>query len=158
MQIRDAQIVRLVERIGEHYKTNIANRFLRPAIFQLALEKSTWDLLETLTEKLEHFRYQGFYLEELYRQILASARFVSLARRELVPTLRNRLSGDAGPDRVLRDMAVNNFSSNLQLFADMIGELYQILLRLDNHRAKGGKTIHETIPELIEVGALLAGS
>ena len=158
MQIRDAQIVRLVERIGEHYKTNIANRFLRPAIFQLALEKSTWDLLETLTEKLEHFRYQGFYLEELYRQILAAARFVSLARRELVPTLRNRLSGDVGPDRVLRDMAVNNFGSNLQVFADLVGELYQILLRMDNHKSKGQRPIHETIPELIEVGSLLAGN
>ena len=158
MQIRDAQIVRLVERIGDHYQTNIANRFLRPALFQLALEKSTWDLLETLTEKLEHFRYQGFYLQELYQQILASARFVSLARRELVPNLRNRLSGDVGSDRVLRDMAVNNFGSNLQVFADLVGELYQTLLKIDIHKAKGGKPIHESIPELIEVGRLLAGN
>ena len=158
MLIRDAQIVRLVERIGEHYRANISNRFLRPALFQLSLEKQTWDLIEMLTEKLEHFRYQGFHLDELYRQILASARFVSLARRELVPTLRNRLSGDPGSDRVLRDMAVNNFGSNLHVFADMIGELYQTLLKLDNFKAKGRKPIHETIPEMIEVGRLLTGN
>ena len=158
MLIRDAQIVRLVERIGDHYRTNISNRFIRPTLLQLPLEKQTWDLLETLTEKIEQYRYQGFHLDELYRQILASARFVSLAQRELVPTLRNRLSGDPGGDRVLRDMAVNNFGSNLNVFADMVGELYQNLLRIDNIKAKGKRPIHDSIPEMIEVGRLLAGN
>ncbi|MCL2008372.1 MAG: hypothetical protein FWG77_09830 [Treponema sp.] len=157
MLIRDAQIVRLVERIGEHYKTNISNRFLRPALLQLALEKQTWDNIETLTMKLEHFRYQGFQLDELYRQILASARFVALARRELLPNLRHRIMGDAGADKVLRDMAINNFNSNLQVFADHVGELYQNLLRIDNFRSKGRRPVHETIPEMIEVGSMLSG-
>ena len=114
--------------------------------------------MEILTEKIEQFRYQGFHLDELYRQIIAAARFVSLARRELVPNLRYRISGDAGSDRVLRDMAINNFASNLHVFADHIGELYQNLLRIDNHRAKGKRPIHESIPEMVEVGHLLTGT
>ncbi|MDR0496957.1 MAG: hypothetical protein LBH42_05020, partial [Treponema sp.] len=60
MQVRDAQIIRLIERIGEHYRTNISNRFIRPTLLTLPLEKSTWDSIEMLTEKLEQFRYQGF--------------------------------------------------------------------------------------------------
>ena len=138
MLIKDAQVVRLVGRIGEHYRKNISNGFLRPALFQLSLEKQTWDWIETLTEKLEHFRYQGFHLEDLYHQIIATARLVYLARRELVPNLRNRLSGGGvtGMDRVLRDMAINNFGSNLQLLADLIAELYQSLLRIEDAMQK----------------------
>jgi len=158
--IRDAQIVRLVERISEHYRTNISNRFIRPALLQLPLEKQSWDLIEILTEKIEQFRYQGFHLDELYHQIIACARFVSLTRRDLVPILRNRLSnsGNGGSDRVLRDMAVNNFSSNLQLFADLVNELYVNLVELDKRDAKGRRPLYMSIPELQDIGRLLIGS
>jgi hypothetical protein len=158
MQIRDAQIVRLVERIGEHYRTNISNRFIRPALLQLPLEKQSWDLIEVLTEKIEQYRYQGFHLDELYRQITAAARFVSITRRELVPGLRNRLSGgSSGPDRVLRDMAVNNFASNLQLFADLVNELYISLVELDKANSKGHRPLYLSIPELQDIGRMLVG-
>ncbi|MDR2618960.1 MAG: hypothetical protein LBC62_08830 [Treponema sp.] len=158
MQIRDAQIVRLVERIGEHYRTNISNRFIRPALLQLPLEKQSWDLIEILTEKIEQYRYQGFHLDELYRQIVAAARFVSITRRELVPGLRNRLSGgSSGPDRVLRDMAVNNFASNLQLFADLVNELYISLVELDKAGSKGHRPLYLSIPELQDIGRMLVG-
>ena len=158
--IRDAQIVRLIERIGEHYRTNISNRFIRPALLQLPLEKQSWDLIEILTEKIEQFRYQGFHLDELYRQIVACARFVSITRRELVPILRNRLSsgGNSGSDRVLRDMAVNNFGSNLQLFADLVNELYVNLVEIDKRDAKGRRPLYMSIPELQDIGRLLVGN
>ena len=156
--IRDAQIIRLVERIGEHYRTNISNRFIRPALLQLPMEKQAWDHIETLTEKIEQYRYQGFHLDELYRQILAAARFVSIVRRDLIHNLRNRLSGSSGPDKVLKDMAVNNFGSNLQLFADLLNELYVCLVEIDKNSAKGRRPIYMSIPELQDVGRLLVGS
>ena len=159
MLVRNANIVRLVERIGEHYRTNISNRFIRPALLQLPMEKQNWDLIEILTEKIEQYRYQGFHLDELYRQLAAAARFVSLTRRELVPTLRNRLSGGSGtgPDRVLKDMAVNNFGSNLQVFADLLNELYVNLVELDKTAAKGRRPLYMSMPELQDIGRLLVG-
>jgi hypothetical protein len=123
------------------------------------LEKQSWDFIETLTEKIEQYRYQGFHLDELYRQILAAARFVSVTRRDLAPSLRNRLAGGSpGPDRVLRDMAVNNFSSNLQLFADLVNELYICLVELDKESAKGRRPLYTSILELNDVGRMLIGS
>ncbi|MDR0876993.1 MAG: hypothetical protein LBN21_02985 [Treponema sp.] len=158
MQVRDAQVVRLIERIGEHYRTNISNRYIRPALLQLPLEKQSWDQIEVLTEKFEQFRYQGFHLDELYRQISAAARFVALTRRELAPSLRNRLGGGGGgPDKVLRDMAVNNFGSNLQLFADLLNELYVSLVELDKADSKGHKPLYLQIPELQDIGRQLVG-
>jgi hypothetical protein len=159
MQIRDAQVLRLIERLGEHYKSNISNRFIRPALLQLPLEKQSWDLLEVLTEKSEQYRYEGFILDELYRQVAAAARFVALTRRELVPTLRNRLGGSSsGQERVLKDMAVNNFSSNLQLFADLVNELYVSLTELDKAEAKGRRPLYLQMPELSDIGRMLVGS
>jgi hypothetical protein len=158
VQIRDAQIIRLVERIGEHYRTNISNRFIRPALLQLPLEKQSWDLMEILTEKIEQYRYQGFSLEELYQQIIAAARFVSITRRELAPSIRFRLTGSSsGPDKVLRDMAVNNFASNLQVFADLVNELYVTLVEIDKAEAKGHRPIYLSVPDLQEIGRMLVG-
>ena len=154
--VRDAHIIRLIERISEHYRANIANRFLRPALLQLALDKMTWDQIEILTEKMEQFKYQGFHMDELYRQLAAAAHFVSVARRDLAPALRNRLgSSSGGPDKVLRDMAINTFSSNVRVFADLLNELYVSLVELDKAAAKGRKPIYQQIPELTDFGALL---
>ena len=148
----------MIERIGEHYRTNISNRFIRPALLQLPLEKQSWDLIEILTEKIEQYRYQGFHLDELYRQIIATSRFVSITRRELVPSLRVRLAGiGSGSDKVLRDMAVNNFGSNLQLLADLLNELFVCLVELDKAEAKGRRPLYMSIPELKDIGRLLVG-
>jgi hypothetical protein len=161
MQVRDGHVIRLIEHIGEHYRSNIANRFIRPVLLQLPLEKQAWDQIEILTEKIDQFRYQGFDLIELYRQIAASAYFVSLTRREIVPGLRNRInntsSASSGSDRVLRNMAVNNFGSNIKIFADLVNELYVILVELDKKDAKGHRPLYLQIPELEEIGSLLVG-
>jgi len=157
-RVRDAQVVRLIEQIGEHYRANISNRFLRPALLQLPLDKMAWDQIEILTEKIEQFRYQGFDLDELYKQVAAAARFVYIARNELLPTLRGRLATSmGGPDKVLRDMAVNNFASNLQLFADLLNELYVNLVNLDKNLSKGRKPLYLQMPELNDIGRQLVG-
>lgn len=160
MLVKDSDIARLIERLGDHYKSNISNRYVRPALLHLTLENQAWDLIENLTEKSEQFRYQGYHLDELYRQIAAAARFVSLARRELAPTLRARLGGasrGSESDRVLRDMAINNFSSNLQLFADLLNELYVKLVELDKSEAAGRVPLYLQMPELQDIGRQLVG-
>lgn len=160
MNVRDSDVARLIERLGDHYKKNISNRYVRPALLHLNLDNQAWDLIETLTEKSEQFRYQGFHLDELYRQIAAAARFVSLARRELIPTLRARLgsvSSNSESDRVLRDMAINNFASNLQLFADMLNELYVKLVAIDRLESAGRSPLYVQMPELVDVGRQLVG-
>jgi hypothetical protein len=160
MQVRDAHIIRLIERIGEHFRTNISNRYIRPLLLQIPLEKQSWDLIEILTEKAGHYRYQGYHLDDLYRQIVAAAHFVALTRRNVVPGLRNRLGtvSYTGPDKVFRDMALNNFASNLQLFADLVNELYIKLVELDKIDSAGHMPLYVQIPELSEIGQLLVGS
>lgn len=160
MQVKDSEIVRLIERLGDHYRTNISNRYVRPALLHLTLENQAWDQIENLTEKSEQYRYQGYHLDELYRQLACAARFIALARKELAPTLRSRLGTVArgsDSDRVLRDMAINNFASNLQLFADQLNELYVRLVEIDKRESEGKTPLYLQMPELSEVGRQLVG-
>jgi len=156
-RIKDPQVIRLIEQIGEHYRTNISNRFLRPVLLQLQVDKSTWDQIEILTEKMELFRYQGFHLDELYRQIAACARLVEVSRNKA--NIRNKLNSiPIGADKTLRDMAVSNFSSNLQVFADLLNELYVILVDMDKKDAGNKPPVFSQISELYNIGRLLVGN
>jgi len=55
-------------------------------------------------------------------------------------------------------MAVNNFASNLQLFADLVNELYVCLVEVDKESSKGRRPTYLSIPELNDVGRMLIGS
>ena len=158
-RIKDPQVIRLIEQIGDHYRANISNRFLRPILLQLQIDKNTWDSIEVLTEKMEMFRYHGFHFDDLYRQIAACARLVESARNNMTPTLRSKLNAiPGGHDKILREMAANNFASNLQVFADMLNELYVILVDLDIIQTAGrNQPVYTQIPELLGIGRFLVG-
>jgi hypothetical protein len=154
--VSNAQVMRLLEQIGNHYRLNIANSFIRPALMQLPLDPQDAALIEMLTQR--QGQYLGFELDELYRQIAASARFVNTVRHELLPVLRNRLGGGAsGQQKVFRDMAVNNFGSNLKVFADLLNELYLLLVDLDKAESRGHRPLYLQMPELVDVGHMLVG-
>ena len=157
-RIKDGNIVNLIEKIGEHYRNNIANRFLRPILLQLPVDKTTWDLIEILTEKMELFRYQGFHIDELYRQIAAGARFVEVARnKSSIKNKMNSMPSNGGSDKILRDMAVNNFTSNLQVFADLLNELYVNLVQIDKKNSGKQPPVYTQIHELYNIGRLIVG-
>jgi len=156
MQIQDAAVSRLIERIGEHYRSNITNHFVRPALLQLSFDNQSWDLMENLTKK--EFN-TTIHLEEVYRQIAAAARFVAIVRRDL-PGLRARVSrtDPSAPDKVLREMAVKNFGANLQVFSELVNELFNTLVEIDKSAAKGHATLYSRMPELLNVPRLLEGN
>jgi hypothetical protein len=155
MQIQDPEIIRLIDQIGEHYRTNVANRFIRPALLQLSVDKLKWSLIDVLMEKAG--AYQGYELDELYRQLAAAADLVFQCRTSLIPGLRNRqnLGVVSGPDKVLRDMAMSNFASNLQVLADLLNELFVLLVEADKAQAKGRKPLYVQMPEVANLGKLL---
>lgn len=158
MTLKNPDLFALIESIGEHYRANIANRFTRRALSSMQLDAGAWTLIEELTEKVENYRYQGYHLDELYAQILALARFIYQARKQVAPNLRALASvgerlGDM--DRVLRDMAVNNFGSNLKVLADKLNELYVKVAAADKAQAGIKPTVLSQMPELREIGRYL---
>ncbi len=156
MQVKDAEIFSLIETIGQHYRNNIGNRFLRRALSAVVLEPGVWNLIELLTEKAENYRYQGFHIDELYQQIVAIARFIFEVRKEILPNLRhlaNPANGES--DRVYREMAINNFEANLRILSDYVNELYVKTVAIDKANAKGKSPAYSRMPELAELGHYL---
>jgi len=146
----------MIEQVGEHYRANISNGFLRPLLLQLQIDKSTWDQIELLTEKIELFRYQGFHLDELYRQISACARFVETARNNLIPNLKSRIGAiPNSPDKILREMAASNFASNLQVFAELLNEIYENLVEIDKKSSSKRPPVYTQIQELHGIQRLI---
>jgi hypothetical protein len=92
----------------------------------------------------------------LYRSIAALARFVSATRREIVPTLKQRLANEVTSDRILRDMAVNTFSANLNLLAELCCDLYARIKELDKAACqKNKRPIYEQMPEYFDLDNIL---
>lgn len=163
MQVKDEDVFALIEALGGHFRANLFNRYLRQALLTITIDRATWSLIEQVTEKSEYYRLQGYHLDELYDRILALARFVYSARREIQPHLRSLLARQGSPagitmsgnDRVLREMSVNNFASNLNILADMIDKLYQKVAEIDRSQARGAMPAYARIRELQELGRYL---
>jgi len=120
-------------------------------LLQIQFDDILWNQIESLTERFDQLGYQGHYIEDLYRQISALTKFVDAVRREVVPTLRYRVGNNFTDktDKVLRDMAVHNFSSNLQVFAELIFELYNKLVEIDTAATpKGKRPVYKQFAEL----------
>jgi hypothetical protein len=161
MQLKNPEIFSVIESIAEHYRTNISNRFTRRALSSMTLDAGTWNLIEELTEKSDNYRYQGYHPDELYSQVLAIARFVYQARRQVLPNLRFLASASGGlerispADKVFRDMAVNNFGPNLKILADKVNELYVKVAAIDKEIAGSKPPVYQQISELREIGRYL---
>jgi len=162
MQIKDNVVMSIIEQLSDHYKRNINNRFLRPALMRVQLESHTWELIESITEKSDYYSLQGYHLDELYDRVLALAEFIYHARKDIEPNLRVYLSGSgshsaipSGNERVLRDMSVNNFQSNLAIMSDLVNKLYVAVVEIDNSMNASKTPVHKTIPRLKELGRFL---
>ena len=157
MPTKDAELEKLIDRIGEHYRGNIYSPFLRDSLRRLQLSSGDWDKINCLVEVPEYIRLQGYPLLELYEQILAMARFVKKARIEVLPGVAAAVGGSQrnDPQSVLRNMAMKNLGSNLRVLADLLNEVYVSAVEIDRQANPKGRKDYERLPELGEMGNLL---
>ncbi len=159
MNIKDAEIFKIIERIGDHYQNNISNRFIRKVLVVLDLPQSDWDRLDSLTTKSEYYKNQGFQFEELYEMVIAAAHFIHQARTKMLPNLKSMISqGGTDADRVLREMAAQNFPLNLGIMSDQINELYMKTTSLDREAHEKKRPVYGRIPELKDIGRFLVNA
>jgi len=162
--LRDEKIFKIVEKIRDHYHTNLNNRYIRKALLLMKVPRGTWDAIARLTEKTDFYKIQGYPYKELYEQIYAAATFVHHAKVEVTPRLRELLSagtdtmfsrGKPEEDKILLDMAINNFPANLGVFSDLINKLYLSAVEQDKVDHPDVRPMYERMPELKELGRLL---
>lgn len=157
MIVKDSVIAEVVAKIAEHYNTNIATRFIRPLLSGILSDNELSRGVSDLTENTEVFVVQGVHIDELYSQIIAMARFVSLVRTDVLPNLR-ALSSSAGhndANRVFRDMAISNFPANIKVLADLVNELYMRTVEFDKRKCGNHRPVYLEIPALEDLGRYL---
>lgn len=165
MAFHDSQVFTLIDQIAEHYTTNINNRFLRHTYSQLIISREEWDRIDLLVNQNEYDKARGYKFWDLYERIMAMATFISKARNDIAPNLRNltanggrgALSRPAGGanEGILQEMAVSNFSANLDVLADKVHELYMRLTTLDKESHKVKPPVYTRVPGLADIGRLL---
>ena len=166
MVVKNADIYKIIDKMKEHFKNNIYNRYIRKALLTMRIPQSTWDLLDNMVENADYYKIQGYQFDELYDRILAAANFIFHARKEVAPNLRSLLSmgtgtffsrgkGDQNADKVLTQMAINNFPVNIKIFSDMVNELYFKTVVIDKEMHKKEKPVFERIPDLKQIGHYL---
>ncbi len=159
MQVKHPEVYSLIESISEHYRSNVSNRFTHAALAVMPLDSGSWTQIEELTERASHYRYQGYHFDELYSMILAIAKFVSSARKQGIPLLKSHAGLQSSKlstqDKILLDMVINNFISNLNILADYINKLFIKVVEIDKAEAGMRPTVLMKFPELKELGKYL---
>ena len=156
MVIRDPQIEEAIKKLGVHYRNNIDNKYIKKAFNTLQLDTTTWELIRDLTKETDY--PQEYRLDELYERILALAEFVYKARQNIVPTIRNlvdRSGSLSGNDKLMQDIAISNFSSNLGILSDLVYDLYLKTVEIDKRENENTKKVYERTPELTRLGEWL---
>jgi hypothetical protein len=157
MPVKDPDVFKLIERIGDHYQRNINNQHIRKTFLTLPLSNSIWDLIDNLTTRSDYFKYQGYQYQELYDQIMAVASLIYQMRQQVVPLLRNLVSRAPTDEQVVLKLVAANFPTNLSILADMLNELYLKVTNLDRAEHRAGGPVYEKNPELSQLGRYLVG-
>ncbi len=156
MVIKDSDIFGLMDDIGNHYRNNISNRFLRKALTSLPLDKGSWERIERITAVPDLIKMQGYRTIDAYEDILALANLISRLKRDVVPNVRHLMTdaGLGGSDKILQNMAASNFPVNVKILADKVNELYLKLIETDK-RDNPAAPVYKKLPELSRLGQLL---
>lgn len=157
MMVKDSAIIELMLKIADQYNNNISTRFLRPYIISIFADDELSRRVSELTETPESVVIQGVHLDELYRQIHSMARFIFLARTDILPNLRNLgpPSNAKDANKVYRDMALNNFGANLSLLAEDLKQLLRIAKAKDEQISGRSKPVYRDYPALSEIDRYL---
>lgn len=159
-------VLESIGRLSEHYRNNIDNRLIRKALLTVQLNQIDWTHVQNLAEKYKGEGYSDFNLEELYDEIISMCKFIQQVRIEIVPDLRNKLirgesyiTRSRAPlsrqDRVLRDMAIGNFPSNLKLLAFYTRSLLDAVKEYDEKVNGPVKAAYRKFEDLITILPIL---
>jgi hypothetical protein len=160
MLTKNSDIEKMVLDIITHYKNNIATKYIKPSFSLLDLTKSDLDNIEIFTEKNEMYKYQGYYLDELYIRYLSLARFIHQAQKIIVPNakaiaLRSLRSPQNPQEKILAEMVGINFESNLKVLKEQLKALFSLTVKEDENLNNGKAKVLLKIPEMTELELLL---
>lgn len=155
MLIKDKKVFEMIEKVKNHYELLTNNKFIRIRLFNSSIPKNDWMDIEDLLGSKKYYEAEGYSLEKLYDQLKAFIPFMKAVKTEVEPTMKKeselqirKLPPD---DVILFKMTINNLSSNLQVFYDLIKDLYLAIKKLDERVNGVNNTIYRRMPHYFEL-------
>ncbi|TFG59463.1 MAG: hypothetical protein E4H36_13775 [Spirochaetales bacterium] len=164
MVLTDGDVINAIKKLGEHYRKNISNKYIRKGFNTMQIDLHAWELIDDLAKETTFFGDYRF--DELYERILAMAEFVSKAKKQLLPNIRtlvvsasdsaiSRSGSLTANEKLLRDIAVSNFPANLAILADLVNDLYVKVVEYDRKTHGPSEAAYNRMQELSRIGELL---
>ena len=158
MLIDNSLVIDTIKQIAEHFRANIANRFTMRAVTNfIPNDIGSHGLLAIFTEHVEDYNLHGLHVDDLYLSLLSAAKLVHELRAQVLPNIRalvysDATIGQAAPtDKVMRDMAISNFSSNLRIYSEKLAELYVLIEAYDISNSGKNQPVKNRIPDLVNL-------
>lgn len=160
MPVSDYAVLDKLEELKQLYDQNMSNTFIRSALISLDLPYEIRGGIEGITDKLEHYKHQGYRFEELYNGIYGMALFIYRARVEVLPDIKNSptIRHVTESERILANMAAENLKANLSILADKLNELYLMVVKIDIDSHKVKSPVYTRKMELEKLGELLTST
>jgi len=160
MIVKDADIIKAIEELGEHYRNNINSKYIKKVFLNVSMDVSDRNRISSFTNKSDYPMAHEYGFGELYENLLALARFVHEVQMTVLPNIRSIAGTSRGlnggdKEQILQEIAVNNFPSNLGILSDMVHKIFLMVYELDKQRNKNKPTFYSKNPELKSIGQLL---
>lgn len=161
MRIPDGGIRNELEAIQEHFSRNLYHQALRRVLSILDLNRESWQRILTVVDGNLSVLSDGSTasLPDVYETIIAFAAFSRCVRRQICGNLRDLLGRPETLNReekMLRDITLGNFESNLEALNTRVINLYWTTVRLDK-KQNGTHAVAATYQELRGIESALSG-
>ncbi len=157
--LRSPDLFKKLEALASHFKNHVASPIIKGEFPSLKLSRQDWDEIELITERQELFRYQGYYLDDLYLKLLSLARFVKQAKTQWGPNIKNlvasRYASRPASEKVNAVMVAGNLMPNLQVLGEMVLEIFYLVRKEDADQNQGKMAALAAVPQAKEIEALL---
>jgi len=135
MIVKDEKIQGIINRMNEHYRLLLGNKFIQGYLNELSLARSDVADIEDLVNANRYYETQGYDLERMYDQIYSYVHVLKRYREEALPKMKNesqiRLSRLSENDRIRFKMTVDSVDDNLRIARNDLRELYDNVKRVD---------------------------
>lgn len=159
MIIKSKDINELIERLHEHYTIFFSNQFIKYYLLDSRIPRSIWINIEDLMNHTKEQQATGYELEKLYEQIHSFASFLQTIRKEVLPRMmseaQSRMNKMATDSRILFKMTLDNAQGNLDIFNDIVSELFIAVRATDTEKNGTDNALYKKLPFVKKIEEML---
>jgi hypothetical protein len=159
MVIKDKNVQGIIDKLRDHYNVFFSNQFVKYYLLDSKIPRSVWIHIEDLMNERQEYQIVGYELEPLYEQILSLTSFFKTIKKEVLPRMmdeaQRRMTKMATDSKILFKMTLDNAPGNLDIFNDLVTELFIAVRDADTQKNGEEKALHKRLPITKKIAEVL---